>query len=201
MIARLVGHIASQDDDNAIVLDVHGVGYEVLVPLGTVGRLSQNSSGEVTIIVHTHVREDAFTLFGFASDIDRSAFRTLIGVSSIGPKSALGILSALPANELALAIARKDVGALTKVPGVGKKTAERLVLELRDKLLPTGPIVEISTSKSKPKQDVAGQLVSALTGMGYRPAEAERAVAALAERLPDAPIAELIREALGILTK
>lgn len=201
MIGRLVGHVESQEDDNAIVLDVNGVGYELTVPLGTVGRLPQNSAGDVTILVHTHVREDALTLFGFASELDRRAFRTLIGVSSIGPKSAIGILSALPTNDLAIAIARKDVGLLTKVPGVGKKTAERLVLELRDKLLPTGPAADIAIAKSKPKQDAASQLLSTLTGMGYRPAEAERAVTALADRLPDTPLAELIREALGILTK
>ncbi len=201
MIARLVGHVQSQDDDSAIVLDVNGVGYELTVPLGTVGRLPKNAAGTVTILVHTHVREDALTLFGFASDLDRRAFRTLISVSSIGPKSAIGILSALPANELALAIARKDVAGLTKVPGVGKKTAERLVLELRDRLLPTGPVADGLPSTSKPRQDVASQLLSALTGMGYKPAEAERAVSALTDRLPDATITELIREALAILTK
>ncbi len=201
MIGRLVGHVESQEDDNAIVLDVNGVGYELTVPLGTVGRLTPNGAGAVTLVVHTHVREDALTLFGFASDLDRRAFRTLISVSSIGPKSAIGILSALPTHDLALAIARKDVGALTRVPGVGKKTAERLVLELRDKLELGGPLANVTATKPKPKQDAAGQLLTALTGMGYRPAEAERAVAALADRLADAPMAELIREALGILTK
>jgi Holliday junction DNA helicase RuvA len=201
MIGRLVGHLESQEDDHTIVLDVHGVGYELMVPLGTVGRLTPNSAGAVTLVVHTHVREDALTLFGFASDLDRRAFRTLISISSIGPKSAIGILSALPTSELALAVARKDVGALTRVPGVGKKTAERLVLELRDKLELATPLADGAAAKARPRQDTAGQLLTALTGMGYRPAEAERAVSALTDRLDQLPMADLIREALGLLTK
>src|SRR3954471_6600235 len=133
MIGRLTG-IPLSDEDGALVIDVHGVGYEVSAPLGTAGRAARDAEGRVTIYVHTHVREDALMLFGFAMESERHAFRTLIGVSNVGPKTALAVLSALPAADLARAIAAKDVARLTAISGVGKKTAERLVLELRDKL-------------------------------------------------------------------
>ena len=134
MIGRLSGKVLGQEAEGVVVVDVGGVGYEVQVPLGTVGRAPIDGDGRATFWVHTHAREDALILFGFASESDRLAFRTLIGVSSVGPKTALAVLSALPAAELARAIAKKDLGQLTRIPGIGKKTAERLVLELRDKL-------------------------------------------------------------------
>src|SRR5579883_3362132 len=130
MIGRLTGKVVAHEAESAVVLDVGGVGYELAVPLGTLGRAPTDESGRTTLFVHTHLREDALTLFGFASDRERAAFRTLISVSNVGPKIAMAVLSALPAEELAHAIAAKDVARLTSINGVGKKTAERLVLEL-----------------------------------------------------------------------
>jgi Holliday junction DNA helicase RuvA len=203
MIGRLTGTIAAQAD-GAALLDVRGVGYELLVPLGTIGRLKPDAEGHVSVHVHTHAREDALVLFGFATEADRLAFRTLIGVSSIGPKTALAVLGSLPADELARVIATKSLGQLTAVPGIGKKTAERMVLELRDKL-PQGPMSAVSVAAAArpaaaPSSN-AELLASALTRMGYRPAETERAVAALEDRVGTEPLPELLREALAFLAK
>jgi Holliday junction DNA helicase RuvA len=199
VIGRLQG-LVSEDAEGALVVDVNGVGYELNVPLGTVGRAPRDGD-RATFFVHTHVREDAITLFGFASDMERLAFRTLIGIPNVGPKTALSVLSALPAAELARAIAAKDVKRLQDVPGIGKKTAERLVLELRDKL----PVLPgETTAPAKPLIRATGTreaLVSALVNMGYRAAEAERAASTLEPRMDDAPLAELLREALVLLAK
>jgi Holliday junction DNA helicase RuvA len=203
MISRLTG-IPSADDDGGLVVDVHGVGYELLVPLGTAGRAAHDAEGRATFFVHTHVREDALTLFGFASEAERLAFRTLIGVSNVGPKTALAVLSALPAADLARAIAAKDIARLTAIPGVGKKTAERLVLELRDKLqaLPApaaGAAHVAAPARAEGKN--ADLLSGALTRLGYRATEADRAIAALGDRVDAIPLAELVKEALVLLAK
>jgi Holliday junction DNA helicase RuvA len=200
MIGRLTG-LPLEEADGGLVLDVSGVGYELQAPMGTLGRAPRDADGRVTLRVHTHVREDALTLYGFANEMERLTFRTLIAISSIGPKTALGILSALPAADLARAVAAKDLKRLTDVPGVGKKTAERLVLELRDKLPVLGsaeaPAPARATSAGTPRET----LVSALVHMGYRAVEAERAVAQLEGKLDGAPLADLVREALVLLAK
>jgi Holliday junction DNA helicase RuvA len=205
VIGRLTGKVA-QEADGAVVVDVGGVGYELLVPLGTVGRAIVDPEGRATVWVHTHAREDALTLFGFASESERLAFRTLIGVSSVGPKTALAILSALPASELARAIAAKDLGKLTRISGIGKKTAERLVLELRDKLeiVPTGSAARAPRPQGlepPPSASARDLLAGALTRMGYRPAEADRAIVALGDRVEHDALPELVRDALALLAK
>ena len=201
MIGRLVGNIVEEGADGTLVLDVRGVGYEVVVPLGTVGRIAGPPDAEVTLFVHTHVREDALLLYGFSSRDERAVFRQLIGISSIGPKIALNILGALPVGELAGAIARAETAKLTKVPGVGKKTAERIVLELKDKLLvQPSPLAAAPAARPSPRGAKAELLQGALTRMGYRPAEAERAVTTLGARVETEPLADLIREALAILS-
>jgi Holliday junction DNA helicase RuvA len=199
VIGRLHGQVVDHNLDGSVVVDVGGVGYEVFVPLGHLSRLPQPPD-EVTLHVHTHVREDTLTLFGFASTTDREAFRTVLGVSGIGPKLALSILGAFPARELATVIARQDHTAFKHVHGVGKKTAERLLLELKDKLgslfadipagaLPTSPAAPEPTG---PLAVVAGALVQ----MGYRPSEAKTAVAAVGD--PNGrEVSELLRDALG----
>jgi Holliday junction DNA helicase RuvA len=203
MIGRLTGAPLEDDESGALVLDVSGVGYELLVPQGTVGRAKREADGRATLHVHTHVREDQITLFGFASASERLAFRTLIAISNVGPKTALSVLSALPAADLARAIAAKDVKRLTDVPGIGKKTAERLVLELRDKL----PILAVegaapSPAKGPPRaSSPRDALLSALVNMGYRAVEAERAVSSLEGKLDGTPMAELVRDALVLLAK
>jgi holliday junction DNA helicase RuvA len=205
MIGRLTGKVVAEEPEGAIVLDVSGVGYELLAPLGAVGRAPLDAEGRATFFVHTHAREDALILFGFAVESDRTAFRTLIAVSNVGPKTALAVLSALPANELAEAIARKDVGQLMRIPGIGKKTAERLLLELRDKLATrpqaggAGRVAAAAapSAAASPREVLLG----ALTRMGYRPVEAERAVVALGARVATDALPDLVREALAILAK
>ena len=202
MIGRLTG-VPLEDADGALVVDVAGVGYELLAPQGAVGRAVRDGEGRATFHVHTHVREDQITLFGFASESERLAFRTLIAIPNVGPKTALSVLSALPAVDLARAIAAKDVKRLTDVPGIGKKTAERLVLELRDKLpiLSSEPVAA-SPAKGVPRASTPRDaLLSALVNMGYRAVEAERAVGSLEDRLDATPLAELVRDALVLLAK
>ncbi len=200
MIGRLTGIVVDQDLDGVVVLDVSGVGYEVIVPAGTVGR-AQALAGDgaaVTLYVHTHVREDTLSLFGFATREDRLAFRTLIGVSNVGPRTAVGILSHLSAAELATAIRSKNAQPLLAAPGVGKRTAERLMLELRDKLdalaAPVGP--EAAVRPAARPGAVPAQVVEALARMGFKPAEAERAVASLGPDAESGPVERVLRLAL-----
>ncbi len=186
-------------NDGGVLIDVAGVGYEVRVPTGTLGRAgtTPGDPSRVTLSVHTHVREDALELFGFANESERSVFRLLLSTPNVGPKVALSILSTLPPAELAEAVARQDLSRLKGVSGVGKKTAERLILELREKLpaLPTQP----QGNAPQPTADDRARLTGALTNMGYRPLEAERAVASLGSRVGKEPIAELLKSALASL--
>jgi holliday junction DNA helicase RuvA len=212
VIGRLTGRVVEEAADGTIVIDVNGVGYEVLVPLGSLGRLrgasGSNEAASVTLFVHTHVREDAFSLFGFASAADREAFRTLLAVSGIGPRIAVAVLSALPAAELGQAIARKEIGRLTAISGVGKKTAERMLLELRDKL-PQGPVSLAAAAAgdgptaliAAPKGGARELLSQALVRMGYRAGEADRAIDQLGDRVTTLPLGESVREALLLLSK
>lgn len=195
MIGLLTGRIVDDDVEGRVVLDVGGVGYEVLVPLGTLGRTGPRS-GPVTLHVHTHVREDALVLFGFSSAVEKSVFRLLIDVPNVGPGLALRVLGAVTVAELQRAVDAGDVGALVRVKGIGKKTAELLVLQLQERLprvaVPPGSEVASSTASK------AARLVGALTNMGYRPAEAERAVASLGDAL-DEPLSDLLKRALASL--
>ncbi len=202
MIGRLSGRIVEDSAEGVVVLDVGGVGYEVTVPLGGLGRATREGDDIVTLYVHTHVREDTFALYGFPTKDDRAAFRALIGVSSVGPKSAMSILGTLPAGELAAAITRGEAARLVAVPGVGKKTAERLILELKGKLT-AAPIVTKSGAAPQPAAAPEGKaelLHGALTRMGFRPAEAERAVVALGKRVETEPLGDLVRDALAVLS-
>jgi Holliday junction DNA helicase RuvA len=203
MIGRLHGIVVNEEPP-FVTVDVQGVGYEVQVPVGALGR-ARTESGAVELWVHTVVRADALELFGFSSEHERQVFRLLIAVPNVGPRTALGVMSALDARNLAHAIRSGDAARLTKVPGVGKKTAERLVLELRDKLatfdVEVGPepdrkqVLPSTNSAS----DTRARLISALTNMGYRQGEAERAVQALGPRVGAEPLGDLLREALAAL--
>src|SRR3954469_3103896 len=133
MLGFLRGRVISEEP-SGVILDVGGVGYELTVPVGSLGRAPREANGDVELWVHTHVREDALDLFGFASELERRVFRLLVSVPNVGPKTAVGVLGALPIAELSRAISSRDLGRLGKVPGIGKKTAERLVVELVDKL-------------------------------------------------------------------
>jgi Holliday junction DNA helicase RuvA len=203
LIGRLVGQVVEDAADGTVVLDVRGVGYEVTVPLGAVGRATPDVEGQITLFVHTHVREDSFLLYGFASREERAVFRQLIGISNIGPKIALSILGALSVADLASAVARGEAARLTTVPGVGKKTAERICLELKDKLLAHAPpaAAPVPARAAAPAARAKAELLhGALTRMGFRPAEADRAVTALGPRVEEAPLADLVREALAVLS-
>lgn len=198
MIGRLTGVIVDQSLDGSCILDVGGVGYEVHVPLGGLGRLA--GAERVTLHVHTQLREDSLTLYGFPSLEDRAAFRTLISVTGIGPKLALAILSAMSATELADAINRGDRNRFKGVSGVGKKLVERLVLELKDKL-PThgGAPSALPARPAPPAGHKLGDVHGALVQMGFKPGEAEHAIARIEQGADGKPTEQLLREALSIL--
>jgi Holliday junction DNA helicase RuvA len=192
LIARLRGQIGERGADE-IVVDVNGVGYQVYVSAQTMAALPPGGA-DVELFVVTHVREDALQLFGFADRTERALFQLLQSVSGIGPRLALGILSGLPAGELREAIRRRDLMRLTSIQGVGKKTAERLSLELADKLAML-PEMQPAPARDGASRGVAEQAASALVNLGFRPIEAERAVeAALAAGVES--FEEVVREAL-----
>jgi holliday junction DNA helicase RuvA len=175
MIAHLRGRLL-QKHPNRVTIDVQGVGYEAHVPLSTFYGLPE-AGGEVALRIHTHVREDALLLYGFATMLELQLFERLISVSGIGPKLALAVLSGIEPNDLVTAIKQSDIARLTGIPGVGKKTAERIVLELKDKL---SAFVAADTSAS-PLGATAGEsmrtdVLSALINLGYHRPLAERAV-------------------------
>jgi Holliday junction DNA helicase RuvA len=202
MIGRLSGKLISDDVDGTILLDVEGVGYEVTVPLGAVGRARQGSNDEgLVLYIHSHVREDAFDLYGFATALERSVFRLLISLPNVGPKLALSVLSSLPPAELLAAVQANDLRRLNKIPGVGKKTAERLVLELKEKLPKLGARRPAAAGPAQVGVGDREKLIGALVNMGYKPGEAEPAVEALGARIGQQPISDLLREALIALSR
>jgi Holliday junction DNA helicase RuvA len=172
VIAQLRGRVLRKSPQE-VVLDVSGVGYRVLIPLSTFYRLGEPGA-EISLRIHTHVREDALSLFGFLTASEQELFEHLIGVAGVGPKLAVNILSGIEAGELLSALRAGDVGRLTRVPGVGKKTAERLVLELKEKLSALA-VTDVERGEgaalaATPKDD----LLSALVHLGYSRGEAER---------------------------
>ncbi|MGZ3406714.1 MAG: Holliday junction branch migration protein RuvA [Polyangia bacterium] len=193
MIALLRGVLADKGIDHVLV-DVNGVGYRVAVSLNTLAALPPVGA---TATVHTEliVREDSLSLVGFATVDERAAFHLVTAVQGIGPKLAMSILSAMDASALGSAVRDGDHARLTKIPGIGKKTAERMVLELRDKFgAPTSSATQVS-GKLGGSQAVS----SALINLGYKPAEAERAAADAGKQHPGAGVAELVKAALRIL--
>lgn len=197
MIGRLSGVLLESRPDHALV-DVGGVGYEVSVPLGTYTALPPEGQ-RVTLHVHTHVREDALLLFGFATPEERRLFERLLSVSGIGPRVALTVLSGLPLPELVAAIAAQDARRLATIPGVGKKLAERLGLELKEKLsdLVPGPPLRGAV----PRTSAAADAVDALLNLGYRPAQAEAAVTAAAREAGEHDLSALLQAALRSLAR
>jgi Holliday junction DNA helicase RuvA len=199
VIGRLHGKVVAEESDGGLVVDVGGVGYEVRAPLGTVARAAPGPDGRVQLFTHLHVREDLLDLYGFASEIERRVFKLLLDVPNVGPKTALGVLSALPPKELAIAVEAKDLARLTRIDGVGKKTAERLVLELRERLQKVTTLIPAGAAAPGLGGD-EGRLIGALTNMGYRLPDAQRAVRALGDRVGKEGLAELLREALAGLS-
>jgi Holliday junction DNA helicase RuvA len=196
VIARLSGVIVEKREEGAVV-DVQGVGYLVHLSLQSSGKLSEGA--RVQLRCHTHVREDALQLFGFATPEEEELFHLLISVSGVGPKLALNVLSGMPATELATAIMHQEIARLTKIPGVGKKTAERLHTELKDKIKTSGLVVQ-RPSQPPPPGTSDEALLSALVNLGYRPASAERTAEQVRRTLgAGAPLEEKLREALRLM--
>ena len=175
MIAFIRGRVLEKQP-NRIVVDVQGVGYELHVPLSTYYDIGEEGS-EVSLRVHTHVREEALQLYGFLTTLEQQVFERLIAVSGIGPRLAIATLSGIETRELVSAVQRGDVARLTNVPGIGKKTAERIILELKDKLahvvMPAGVDVAMIDA---PEDRLRDDLVSALQNLGYHRPAAEKAV-------------------------
>ncbi len=195
MIGRLAGTLVEKSA-NRILLDVGGVGYEVHVPLSTFYELGEEGS-RVVLQVHTHVREDALSLFGFLTRKEKSLFSLLIQISGIGPKLANTVLSGLPAEELASAVARGDLVRLTRIPGVGRKTAERMVLELREKMAKLAPEPEEAAAAGG---TFHGDVVSALVNLGYPRSRAESAASRGARDGLDDSFEALLKAALRRLS-
>lgn len=195
MIAHLRGRVLSKRPSHAVV-DVNGVGYEVAISVPTFSELP-NAGGEVSLHIHTHVREDALSLYGFLRPQEKEMFERLISVSGIGPKLAITVLSGMQAEKMVAAIRGNDVATLTKIPGIGKKTAERMVLELRDKLESFGVAAAVVSRHSPIEEDV----LSALTNLGYQRAAAERVLAAAGKNGGSPSFDQLFRESLAALAK
>lgn len=194
MIAHLRGRLIAKHPNQAIV-EASGVGYDVVITVPTFSELG-SVGAEVAMHIHTHVREDAIALFGFLHPDEKQLFEKLLSVSGIGPKLAITILSGMAATEMVGAIRGNDVAKLTKIPGIGKKTAERMVLELRDKLEDFG-LVPAASPTSPIEEDV----LSALTNLGYQRPLAEKAVAAVAGNGKTQEFDTMFRDALGMLSK
>jgi len=191
MIGRIHGKLVEKHPPQ-IVVDVGGVGYEVDVPMSTFYNLPATGA-EIALYTHLAVREDAHQLFGFATEAERHAFRQLLKISGVGARTALAVLSGLSVSELREAVASQDGGRLTKVPGIGKKTAERLLLELRDKL-----DAVLAAPAAARGDGRAGDVTNALVALGYNDKEAAWAVKQLPEGLA---VADGIRQALRLLSK
>src|SRR5215210_5326994 len=195
MIGYLEGSLKQLDATRALVL-AGGVGYEVHISLSTYYRLEGNK--DVALEIHTHVREDALSLYGFATGEEKTAFEKLISISGIGPTLAQKILSGIEPHDLADAIARADARKLSSIPGVGKKTAERICLELRDKLVVAAPATPAAPTRLSIDDDVQ----SALVNLGYRPKDSEIAVEKARQELGiDAEFSSILKRALRHLTK
>jgi len=207
MIGRLQGVVLERDAlHGGCIVDVHGVGYEVFVPLRSLAALP-SPPDTVVLHIHTHVREEAFTLFGFITTDDRMLFRALTTVSGVGPKLAMAVLSDMTADELCGAVSRSDKKRFAAVSGVGAKLAARLTLELRDKVPQVGSSADMSEWKkaapppvaAMPPTTVAGEVVLALVSLGFPRPQAEAAVAAVVTAEDQRPVEVLLRQTLSSL--
>jgi Holliday junction DNA helicase RuvA len=184
VIAFLRGRVLDKQP-NRVIVDVAGVGYEVHVPLSTFYEIG-DAGADVSLRVYTHVREDALQLYGFVTDLERQVFERLIGISGIGPKLAIAVLSGMDSREVVVAVQRADVARLTGIPGIGKKTAERIVLELKDRLMQLTVPAAAGTPPAPSTEDrLRSDLLSALQNLGYHRPQAEKAIdATLASEAP-----------------
>ena len=199
MIARLAGRLAEKTPGR-IVVDVQGVGYDVQVPLSTFYVLGEPGTS-VSVRVHTHVREDVIALFGFATGLEQDLFERLISISGIGPKLALAVLSGMEPPDLVRAIKGQDVARLTSIPGVGKKTAERIGLELKDRLPQSLQAAADAARPPAPEDQLRADLLSALLNLGYQRAAADKAIDKVLKDSPDARFDDALRAVLRALMK
>lgn len=201
MIAFLCGILIHKSPEH-VVINVNGVGYRVHVPLSTFYDLGEINE-EVCLNIHTHVREDLIHLYGFLTTLEKDMFLRLIEVTKIGPKLALSILSGIPAEDLRSAIWSGDVERLSCIKGVGKKTSERIVVELRDKLRAAEPVFPVVTGYGRTESDVMGDAISALMNLGYNQKEADAAIKRVAKdgQGGDLSLENLIKEALKNLMR
>lgn len=202
MIAFLSGKLREKHA-NTVIVDVGGVGYEVTIPLSTFYELGEPGT-DVELRIHTHVREDAIQLFGFKTARERDLYLKLISVQGIGAKSGVTMLSGMSADEIVAAIRSNDLGRLTAIPGVGRKTAERLVIELRDKVgelaAASGAAAAISADELPPDA-VFEDALSALVNLGYQKAAAERALKKVVQDGTEVSVQKLLRRSLQVLAK
>ena len=200
VIGFLRGRVLQSSPDH-VLLDVAGVGYSVNIPVSTYSAIERTRPGEpVELFIRTHVREDALDLYGFATEPEKRVFEALLGVSGIGPRLAQVILSGMVWDDLLNALAGADIARLTRIPGVGRKTSERMVVELRD--ASTRMLQELRREPAAVPRSPAADLVSALVNLGYRQADAERAAAAAQQEAgADAPFPDLLRLSLKKLSR
>ncbi|MDD5544229.1 MAG: Holliday junction branch migration protein RuvA [Acidobacteriia bacterium] len=201
MIAHLKGKILSKLP-NQLILDVAGVGYDLTIPLSTFYEMGENGD-TVSLFVLTHVREDVIALYGFRTREEKSIFEKLLSVSGVGPKLGIAILSGISTEELVASIQQGDVARLTHIPGIGRKTAERLILELRDKLKDwTGAIQPTPAEAAHPTGQLQGDAVSALLNLGYPQVLADKAVREVLRTEASPPTFEiLLKKSLQFLTR
>lgn len=198
MIALLTGQIAHKSPDH-IILDVHGVGYRVQIPFSTYYELPEE--GTVSLHIHTSVREDAIQLYGFRTRLEKSFFQLLIAVSGIGPRLARDILSNIQPAQLAQALRQGDVRMLSTIPGIGKKTAERLILELKEKVGKLDlPAMAEPEPRNMREDEILDDVVSALLNLGYKEPQVRKAIVGLTPP-PDASLEEMLKQALKLLMK
>ena len=198
MIALLSG-ILKRNAADYLIIDVGGVGYQVQAPLSTVSGLP-GVGEDVTLHIYTHVREDSLLLFGFMTESEKEMFLLLLGVSGIGPRIALTVLSCLSVSDIALSLYASDDAKLCTIPGIGKKTAARLVLELKDKIKHL-TLAQMQQNRTDAGSDQFEDAVSALVNLGYKKAQAEEALDKVRQGRPGLGVQTLIREALGVLLK
>jgi holliday junction DNA helicase RuvA len=199
VIAFLRGRLSAKQP-NRIVIDVNGVGYDVSVPLSTFYGLGDEGS-DVALRIHTHVREDALALYGFATALELVLFERLIGISGIGPKLALAVLSGIEPKDLVRAIEQSDVARLTAIPGVGKKTAERIIVELKDRLPRLGAETAAAGGDLREPSALRDDVLSALVNLGYHRPLSEKAVDVAVKATPDGSFERTLKHALRELTR
>jgi holliday junction DNA helicase RuvA len=199
VIAHLRGRIFAKQP-NRLIVDVNGIGYDVAVPLSTFYGLGEPGA-DIALRIHTHVREDALLLYGFATELEQDLFERLIGISGIGPKVALAVLSGIEPTELVRAVERGDVARLTAIPGIGKKTSERMVLELKDRLPRARAATDGAGDAAFSAPSLRDDVLSALVNLGYHRPLAEQAADAALEAAPDGGFERTLKQALRELAR